>query len=85
MLDAYTFSDSTMVLYLFYISYPFIKQDYQIYPQFTRWSSLSENTKLTILQFRFRKIYCIKIYIGSNLWFRNLPPWKMKFMPMGLF
>ena len=36
-----------MVLILFYISYPFIRQDYQIYPQYTEWCSFIENAKLT--------------------------------------
>jgi len=37
----------TVVLNVFYISYPFIKQDYQIYPQYTQWCSFIENAKLT--------------------------------------
>jgi len=41
--------DLDMVLNLFYISYPFIKQDYRIYPQaqYTHWCAFIENTKLT--------------------------------------
>jgi len=34
-------------LTFFYISYPFIEEDYQIYPQCTQWWSFIENTKLT--------------------------------------
>jgi len=32
--------------FFFYITYHFIKQDYQIYPQYIRWSSFIKNTKL---------------------------------------
>jgi len=73
-----------VVLNLFYISYPFIKQDYRIYPQaqYTHWCSLIENTKLTnfyslewFITFTFVAIY------GSA----NSPPWKMKFTPRGKF
>jgi len=36
--------DSRAVVFnLFYISYPFIEQDYQIYPQYTQWWSFIEN------------------------------------------
>jgi len=41
-----TLYHTPVVLNLFYISYPFIKQDYQIYLQYTQWCSFSENTKL---------------------------------------
>jgi len=34
-------------LTFFYISYPFIKQDNQIYTQYIQWSSFTENAKLT--------------------------------------
>jgi len=37
----------TVVRNLFHVSYPFIKQDYQIYTQYTPWFSFIENTKLT--------------------------------------
>jgi len=64
---------NTVVLNLFCISYPFIKQDCQIYPQYTQSCSFIENTKLTnshsLEWFR-------KIYIGCNLFFSNLPPGK---------
>jgi len=30
---------------------PFIKQDYQIYPQYTQWCSFPKNTRLKNLQF----------------------------------
>jgi len=36
-----------VVLKIFYISYPFIQQDCQIYPQYTQLCSFIENTKLT--------------------------------------
>ena len=66
----------------FHISYPFIKQGLQIYPQCTQWSSFIENTKLkNSFEFRFRMIYSIKMYIGCNLWFRIFTPRKMKFTP----
>jgi len=38
-----------VVLNLFYMSYPFIKQDYQIYLQYSQWCSCIKNTKLTNL------------------------------------
>jgi len=38
---------SPVVPNLFYISYPFVKQDYQIYSQYTQWRSFIKNTKLT--------------------------------------
>ena len=40
-------SSRSVVLNLVYISYPFIKQDYQIYPQYTQWNSFLKSTKLT--------------------------------------
>jgi len=61
---------------------PFIKQDFQIYPQCTQWSSFIENTKVkNSFEFRFRMIYSIKMYISYNIWFRIFTPWKMKFTP----
>ena len=60
-----------VVLNLFYISYPFIRQDYQIYPQYTQWSSFIENTKLTR---SYSLEWFIKIYIGCNLWFCKFTP-----------
>ena len=45
-------------LTFFYISYPFVKQDHQIYPQYTQWCSSIDNTNVTK-----------KIYIGCTLWF----------------
>jgi len=51
---------------LFYISYHLIKQDYQIYPQYTsQWCSFFDNTKLTLLQFTMIFLLCI----GYNLCF----------------
>jgi len=55
-----------VILNLFYISYPFIKQDYQIYPQYTQWCSFIKNTKLTN---SYSLEWFIKIYICCNLWF----------------
>ena len=47
---------------------PFIKQDFQIYPQCTQWSSFIENTKVkNSFEFRFRMIYSIKMYISYNI------------------
>jgi len=38
---------SAVVLNLFYMLYPFIKQDYQLYPQCIQWCSSIENRKVT--------------------------------------
>jgi len=42
----------SVVLNLLCISYPYIKQDFQIDPQCTQWWSFIKNAKLTNLQFR---------------------------------
>jgi len=63
------------MLNLFYISCPFVKQDYQIYPQYTQWYSLIENTKLMnfyslewFLKFTFAAIYgSMNLPLGVNL------------------
>jgi len=48
---------STVVLNLFYMSYPFIKQDFQIYLQYTQWCSFIENTISTNSYSLVRMIY----------------------------
>ena len=67
-----------MVLNLFYVFYPFIKRDYQIYHQYTQWRSFIKNTKLNKLPVKndLQKFTFVAIY-GSV----NLHPWKMKFTP----
>ena len=61
----------TVVLNLFYISYLFITQVYQIYPQYTQWCSFIENTKLTN---SYSLEWFIKVNIACNLWFRKFTP-----------
>jgi len=60
-----------LVRNLFYTSYPFLKQDYQIYPQYTQRCWFIENTKLTNY---YSLEWFIKIYIGCNLWFSKFTP-----------
>ena len=50
-------SPRAVVLNPFHTSYPFLKQDYQIFPQFTQRCWVIENTKLTNKLFQFRMIY----------------------------
>ena len=63
-------------LTLFYISYRFIKQDYQVYPQYIQCCSFVENTNLTN---SYSSEWFTKIYVGCNCSSISLPPWKMKF------
>jgi len=60
-------------LTFFYISYPFIKQDYQIYAQYTQRCSFIETTKLTNF---FSLEWFIKIYVGWNLWCSKITPFE---------
>jgi len=69
-----------VLLNLFYISYPFIAQDYQIYSQYTQWCSFIENTNLTHC-YSFDRF--IKIYIGCNLWFSKFTPLEDEIYPQG--
>jgi len=69
---------ASVVLNLFYISYPFIKQDYLIYPQYAQWFSFIENTKLTN---SYSLEWFIKIYICCNLWFSKFISFEDKIHP----
>ena len=65
-----------VVLNLFYVFYPFIKQDYQIYPQWTQWCSFIENTKVTNFDsLEWFTFAAINVSV-------NLPPCKVKFTPL---
>ena len=65
------------MLNLFYISCPFVKQDYQIYPQYTQMILTYWKYKINeLLQFRMIS----KIYICCNLWFNEFTP-RGKFTP----
>jgi len=66
-------------LNLFYIFHPFIKQDWQTYPQYTQWCSFIENTKLTN---SYSWECFIKIYIGCNL-FSKFNPLEDEIYPQG--
>jgi len=72
------FSSKTVVLNLFHISYPFIKQDYPIYPQHSV-AFISEKYEINKL-LHYRMI-CKNLYLlyGSV----NLPPQKNKMYPQG--
>jgi len=60
----------SVVLNLFYISYPFIKQDHQIYP-----NTLNGAHLLKIwAQQTYSLEWFIQIYIGCNLWFNKFTP-----------
>jgi len=61
---------------LFYMSSPFIEQDYQIYPNHTQWCSFIKNTKLTM---SYSWEWFTKIYIFCNLWFSKFTPWKFTY------
>ena len=65
------FSPTQWFLTFFYISYPFIEQDYEIYPQYTQWCSFIENTKLKNC---YSLEWFINIYIGCNLWLNKFTP-----------
>ena len=71
-----------VVLDLFYISYPFIEQDYQIYPQYTQWCSFIENTKWTN---SYSSEWFMQIYISCNLWFSKFTPLEDEIYPQGTF
>ena len=65
--------DLDMVLNLFYISYPFIKQDYRIYPPGPIHSLVLIYWKYEINKLlQFRMIY--NIYICCDLWFSKFIP-----------
>ena len=67
-----------MVLNLCYMSYPFIEQDYQIYPQYIQWRSFIENRKFTNCYSLER---FIKIYSCCNLWFSKFTPLEDEIYP----
>jgi len=69
-----------VVLKIFYISYPFIKQDHQIYPRYTQWCLFLKKTKLT----NSYSLECfIKICICRNLWFSKFIPLEDEIYPQG--
>ena len=68
-----------VVLNLFYISCPFIKQDYQIYIQYTQWCSYIQNTKLTnsySLEWFIKVDFCCNFWFSkfTHFWRWNIPP-----------
>jgi len=65
----------------FYISYPFIEQDYQIFPQYTQCCSFTKNTKLTNC---CSLEWFIKIYIGCNVWFNKFSHLEDEIYPPGV-
>jgi len=67
----YSESPRAMVLNPFHTSYPFLKQDYQIFPQFTQRCWVIENTKLTNY---FSLDWFIEIDSDCNLWFSKFTP-----------
>jgi len=62
---------SAVVLNLFHTFYPFIKQDYQIYPQYTQWCSFLKITKLAN---SYSLEWFAKMYICCNLRFSKFTP-----------
>ena len=63
---------------LFYISNPFIKEDYQIYPQYSQWCSFIKNMQLTN---SYSVEWFIKIYICWNDDSVNLLPLEDEIYP----
>jgi len=74
------YESTPVVLNLFYISYPFIKQDHQIYPQYTQSCSFIENTKLTN---SYSLEWFIKFYVVCSLWFSKFNPLEDEIYPQG--
>jgi len=70
-------ASKSVVLNLFYISYPFIKQDHQIYPQCAQCCLFLKNTKSKSPTVRI--IY--KNYICYNLWFSKFTPVEDQIYP----
>jgi len=68
-----------VILNLFSISYPFTNK-------ITRFTPIHLMV-LIYRKYELRNSYSlecfIKIYIGCNLWFSKITPWKMKFIPKG--
>jgi len=79
-LRAYGLDPRKVVLNLFYISYPFFKQNHEIYLQYTQWCSFIENMKLT--NSYSLKLF-IKIYNGWNLSLSKLNPLEDEIYPLG--
>ena len=73
---------NTVVHNLFYNTYPFFKQGYQIYPQYIQWCEICSFIEKMELSNFYSLEWFIKICIGCNLRFSKFTPLKDEIYPL---